>query len=73
MTTIPHNFKDYRARQEMGRQIARKVEWDGQDIVTIFQAALEEANYHTFNAVVTAAWEMQLKAEKDIAFYEAGR
>ena len=66
MTTIPHNFRDYRAVQEMGRQIARKVEWDGQSIVTIFQAALEDANYHTFSQAIEAVWELQLKASEQI-------
>jgi hypothetical protein len=50
-----------------GRAIAREVRWDGERIVEIFQSALEDANYHTFNAVVAAAWQMQIKAQEDVA------
>ena len=42
--------------EKLGRDISYKCEWTGEDILTVFQSALEDANYHSFNKLVSKAW-----------------
>ena len=42
--------------EKLGREISHKCEWVGEDILIVFQSALEDANYHTFNKLVTKVW-----------------
>ncbi len=51
--------------QDLGVEISNSLGWNGHLIVETFRAALEDANYHTFNTAVGAVWELQLKAEED--------
>ena len=39
-----------------GIRLSQAVEWSGQDIFEVASAAFEDANYHSFNEVFTAAW-----------------
>jgi len=39
-----------------GIQLSQAVKWSGQDIFEVASAAFEDANYHSFNEVFTAAW-----------------
>ncbi len=41
---------------ERGTKLSQSVEWDGQAIFEIAQAAFEDANFHTFNEIFTEAW-----------------
>jgi hypothetical protein len=43
--------------EKLGIEISRKCQWVGEDIVTVFQAALEDANFHTFNRMVSETWK----------------
>tara|TARA_R100001163_G_scaffold57751_1_gene45770 strand:- start:471 stop:677 length:207 start_codon:yes stop_codon:yes gene_type:complete len=54
--------------EQLGVQISQKLRWSGEDILEVFQAALEDANYHTFNAIVGAAWKQE--QEKTQAAFE---
>ena len=45
--------------EELGRAISRKCNWAGDDILTVFKSALEDANYHSFNDLVSELWEKQ--------------
>ena len=47
--------------EKMGNEIRNALEWDGVAIVEAFRAALEDANFHTFNAAVGEAWELEIK------------
>jgi len=38
-----------------GIQLSQAVKWSGQDIFEVASAAFEDANYHRFNEVFTAA------------------
>ena len=46
-----------RQLDKLGIEISNKCQWSGDDIVAVFQSALEDANYHKFNKLVTAIWE----------------
>ena len=47
-----------------GIQLSQAVKWSGQDIFEVASAAFEDANYHSFNEVFTAAWnEFQKELE----------
>jgi len=47
-----------------GIQLSQAVQWSGQDIFEVASAAFEDANYHSFNEVFTAAWnEFQKELE----------
>ena len=50
--------------RRMGVEISNELRWYGDDIVTVFRAALEISNYHTFSAAVEAMWQVQVKAEQ---------
>ena len=50
--------------RRMGVEISNELRWYGEDIVTVFRAALENSNYHTFSAAVEAMWQVQVKAEQ---------
>ena len=50
--------------QRLGVEISNELQWNGDDIVAAFRAALENSNYHTFNAAVEAMWQVQVKAEQ---------
>ena len=39
-----------------GIRLSQAVKWSGQDIFEVASAAFEDANYHSFNEVFTAAW-----------------
>ena len=41
---------------ERGTKLSQAVQWQGQDILEIAQAAFEDANYHTFNELFTKVW-----------------
>tara|TARA_R100001594_G_scaffold3154_5_gene12008 strand:+ start:250 stop:519 length:270 start_codon:yes stop_codon:yes gene_type:complete len=45
--------------EELGRAISNKCNWVGEDILTVFKSALEDANYHSFNKSVSELWEEQ--------------
>jgi hypothetical protein len=48
-----------------GIQLSQAVEWQGQDIFEVASAAFEDANYHSFNEVFTAAWNEFQKEYND--------
>ena len=50
--------------RRLGVEISNEQRWYGDDIVTVFRAALENSNYHTFSAAVEAMWQVQVKAEQ---------
>ena len=43
--------------EKLGRDIGYKCNWVGEDILTVFKSALEDANYHSFNETVSKAWK----------------
>ena len=43
--------------EKLGCDIAHKCRWAGEDILTVFKSALEDANYHTFNKMVSETWK----------------
>jgi len=43
--------------EKLGRAISYKCKWVGEDILTVFKSALEDANYHSFNDLVSELWE----------------
>ena len=43
--------------EKLGRHIAYRCRWDGQDIFVVLQAALEDANFHKEREVLTKVWE----------------
>ena len=45
--------------EELGREISNRCMWRGEDILTVFKSALEDANYHSFNDLVSELWEKQ--------------
>ena len=45
--------------EEFGRHIAYRCRWEGEDILTVFKSALEDANFHSFNKLVSELWEEQ--------------
>jgi hypothetical protein len=48
-----------------GIQLSQAVKWSGQDIFEVASAAFEDANYHSFNEVFTAAWTEFVKELED--------
>jgi len=51
--------QEYLTKQELeklGRDISHQCKWSGDDIITVFQSALEDANYHSFNELVSVMW-----------------
>tara|TARA_R100000234_G_scaffold63597_2_gene38659 strand:+ start:4272 stop:4490 length:219 start_codon:yes stop_codon:yes gene_type:complete len=42
--------------EKLGRKISECCLWIGDDIITVFQSALEDANYHRFNKSVSELW-----------------
>ncbi len=47
-----------------GIRLSQALKWSGQDIFEVASAAFEDANYHSFNEVFTAAWtEFQKELE----------
>ena len=48
-----------RALEDLGREISSKCMWRGEDIITVFKSALEDANYHSFNELVSKLLEYQ--------------
>ena len=45
--------------EKLGWQVASRCRWSGDDILTVFKSALEDANYHSFNKLVSELWEKQ--------------
>jgi len=45
--------------EKLGRSISYKCKWAGEDILTVFKSALEDANCHSFNKLVSELWENQ--------------
>ena len=45
--------------EKLGRSISYRCRWAGDDILTVFKSALEDANYHSFNKLVSELWEKQ--------------
>ena len=45
--------------QSFGVIISQYCEWTGHKIVTVFLAALEDANFHTFGGEVKALWNVR--------------
>ena len=43
--------------EKLGRDISHKCKWVGEDILTVFKSALEDANFHSFNKLVSELWE----------------
>jgi len=52
--------------QDLGREISQRLRWSGEDIVEVFQAALEDANYHQFNRSVGKIWRWFLKSQEGV-------
>tara|TARA_R100000353_G_scaffold131914_1_gene93572 strand:+ start:364 stop:618 length:255 start_codon:yes stop_codon:yes gene_type:complete len=46
--------------EKLGRDISHKCKWAGDDILTVFQSALEDANFHSFNRLVGELWEREI-------------
>ena len=46
--------------EKLGRSISYKCKWAGDDILTVFKSALEDANFHSFNKLVSELWEKEL-------------
>ena len=46
--------------EKLGRDISHKCRWAGDDILTVFKSALEDANFHSFNESVSELWEKEL-------------
>tara|TARA_R100001163_G_scaffold50787_1_gene38215 strand:+ start:337 stop:540 length:204 start_codon:yes stop_codon:yes gene_type:complete len=42
--------------EKLGREISQTCLWSGDDIITVFQSALEDANFHSFNELVSVMW-----------------
>jgi hypothetical protein len=51
--------------EKLGRDISHKCKWAGDDILTVFQSALEDANFHSFNESVSELWEKELLKFED--------
>jgi hypothetical protein len=66
--TDPSQASDMEA---LGILIAKHVSWNGQEIVQAFLSALEDANFHSFHEVVTAAWKAE-DAEEPIRAFVSG-
>ena len=69
---ILFDFKSYPQMMEVnmndneirGIRLSQALKWSGQDIFEVASAAFEDANYHSFNEVFTAAWnEFQKELE----------
>ena len=45
--------------EKLGCDISHKCKWVGEDILTVFKSALEDANFHSFNDLVSELWEKQ--------------
>ena len=45
--------------EKLGREISQTCLWVGEDILTVFKSALEDANFHSFNKLVRELWEEQ--------------
>ncbi len=43
--------------EKLGRHIAYRCRWVGEDIFVVLQAALEDANFHKEREVLTKVWE----------------
>ena len=46
--------------EKLGREISHTCLWAGDDILTVFKSALEDANFHSFNESVSELWEKEL-------------
>ena len=42
--------------EKLGEEISRKCKFNGEENVKVFQAALEDASYHTFNKTISKEW-----------------
>ncbi len=47
--------------EELGRAMSYKCNWVGEDIFTVLQSALEDANYHREREALTETWEHQMR------------
>jgi hypothetical protein len=52
---IAEGLEDQMKREALGIEIAGWCQWAGYDICEIFQAALEDANFHTLNQEISEA------------------
>tara|TARA_R100000664_G_scaffold24901_1_gene34786 strand:- start:380 stop:586 length:207 start_codon:yes stop_codon:yes gene_type:complete len=46
--------------EKLGCEISQTCLWNGEDILTVFKSALEDANFHSFNESVSELWEKEL-------------
>ena len=51
--------------EKLGREISQTCLWVGEDILTVFKSALEDANFHSFNKSVSELWEKELLKFED--------
>tara|TARA_Y100000114_G_scaffold121608_1_gene116808 strand:+ start:671 stop:853 length:183 start_codon:yes stop_codon:yes gene_type:complete len=47
--------------EKLGRDISHKCKWDGQDIFTVLELALEDANFHREREALIETWEHQMR------------
>lgn len=59
---------DEKMLDDLGRDVAHKCHWDGLDIMTAFQAALTDANFHHEAEIVGFMMKSLMEAETDIQF-----
>ena len=45
--------------EKLGREISQTCLWAGDDILTVFKSALEDANFHSFNEKFNELWNEQ--------------
>ena len=64
--TLEREVKEFKEKKKrlLADFISYNFEWDGSDILDICQLALEDANYHTLNKVITSVRKQQ-KIETD--------
>ena len=51
--------------EKLGREISQTCLWVAEDILTVFKSALEDANFHSFNKLVSELWEKELLKFED--------
>ena len=47
--------------EKLGRDIAHKCEWVGEDIFVVLESALEDANFHREREALIETWEHQMR------------
>ena len=47
--------------EKLACDISHKCKWDGQDIFTVLELALEDANFHREREALIETWEHQMR------------